>query len=124
MAVFPGLGLRPLQRQHHIPQGHQPRARVGVLRAGQLPGRKLKHGEGKYVRGPVHPPLVKVNLPDAGVVGEQNADFTGNRNPLGLQRGLNHPGKEGLRLLRRLNLGLQNHGVLHFCGFLRFSSSS
>ena len=86
------LGLRggTLQRDAHIPQGAQPRAGVDVLRPvlGRRTGGEVEHGETEHIRGLINIPAGLVDGLDALVIGDQDVDFTGNRNFFRFQRGV------------------------------------
>ena len=86
VAELLGLGNGPLQRDTHIPQGHETGVRVLVFAPvlGKLPGRELKHGKAQNIRGLVNVSGGAVNLLDALVVGDQDVDFAFGGNPLRL----------------------------------------
>ena len=97
--VLLGLCLYPLHGQHHVAQRHQPRAGVGVLRAGQLSGRQLELRKAQHVGGPVHLPHVQIDLMDARVTGHQHVHLAGEVHPLHGQRCADDPADQRLLLV-------------------------
>ena len=88
MAEFLGLLLRPLERDRHIPQRHEPRLRVFILvpALGQDAGGKLEHRERQNVRRLVNVPVSLVDGADGRIVRHENVNFTRRIHALFLQR--------------------------------------
>ena len=95
MAVLLPLGPGPLQGDHHVSQGQKAGLRVGVgVVCRRLAGNELEHREAEHVGGPVHLPLLQVDLVDARVVGEEHVHLAGDGHPLGLQGRRDDPAEQ------------------------------
>ena len=122
VAVLLGLGGHPLHGDHHVPQGHQAGARVGVLRTGQLAGGQVEGGEAQHIGGPVHLPHIQVNLVDGLVVGEAHVHLAGEIHPLRRQGGADGPAEEGPLAVADPGHIRRHRDVMSFCHIYPFSS--
>ena len=85
VAVLLRLGGGPLQRDAHIPQGHQPGVRVLVLFPRLLPRREVEHGEGEHVGGSFHTAEALVQLGHGRIVHKADGDLRVDGLPLALE---------------------------------------
>ena len=76
-----------LHGDDHVPQRHQPGARVRVLLRGQLAGVKVELREAQHIRSPVHLPHVTVDGVDILVIGQQHVHLAGYCHTLRRQSG-------------------------------------
>ena len=117
MAVLLGLRRHALHGDHHVPQGHQSGAGVGVLPAGQLAGLQVKLRETEHIRGPVYLPHIQIDLMDGLVIGQQHVHLTGKIHPLCRQSGADDLADKGpLALIHPRHVGGDGN-IVPFCHY-------
>ena len=103
---FPAFALTP---------GHQPCAGVGVLRTGQDARRKLEHRETEDVRGPVHLPLLPVDIVDGLVICDAHVDLAGECHPLRRQGGADNLAEKGPQAVVDTRYVRRNRDIVALC---------